>query len=99
MRPGHHQRANVAARHGRSVWAARVTADFDVEARTPKLRPALVLVLVVAALVAAPQSAQAHSELLSSQPAPGQRLGTAPGAVVLEFSEALDPKLSYVTVT
>lgn len=61
-----------------------------------RILPTLVLVLV--AFLAAPQRADAHAELLSSQPAAGQRLGTTPGAVVLEFSEPLDPKLSKVTV-
>ncbi len=63
------------------------------------MRRWLVLVLVIAALLLAPQSVLAHSELVSAQPAPGSRLAIAPGAVVLEFSEPLDPKLSTVTVT
>jgi copper transport protein len=55
--------------------------------------------LAFSALLAAPQTVAAHAELLSSQPEAGQRLGTAPGAVVLEFSESLEPRLSTVTVT
>src|SRR5438128_1892815 len=46
-----------------------------------------------------PRAASAHSLLLSSAPAPNQRLGTTPGLVHLFFSEPLDPKLSRVTVT
>jgi copper transport protein len=42
--------------------------------------------------------AQAHSVLASSQPKSGQRLGTAPGVVLLEFSEPLNRKLSRAVV-
>jgi copper transport protein len=63
------------------------------------MRRSLVVIAVSAAFLLAPQSVLAHSVLLSSQPAPGEQLGTAPGAVVLEFSEPLDGKLSSATVT
>ncbi len=46
-----------------------------------------------------PGVADAHAVLASSQPAPEERLGTAPGVVVLEFTEPLNPKLSRATVT
>ena len=69
------------------------------EAELVTMRRWFALILVIAAFLVAPQSALAHSVLLSAQPAPGSRLAIAPGAVVLEFSEPLDPKLSTVTVT
>jgi copper transport protein len=46
-----------------------------------------------------PGVARAHASLLSSSPQAGQQLGTAPGVVVLQFSQPLDPRLSQVTVT
>ena len=49
--------------------------------------------------LALPLSAAAHAELISAQPAAGASLGTAPGVVVLEFSEALNPRLSSASVT
>lgn len=49
-------------------------------------------------LVATPIAAGAHALLVSSSPAANQALGTAPGAVVLEFSEALNARLSSATV-
>ncbi len=58
--------------------------------------------LAVAALtsgllwVAAP--AFAHAGFVSSQPEPGATLGTAPGVVVLRFSEPLNKDLSSATV-
>ena len=63
------------------------------------MRRWLALILVIAAFLVAPQGALAHSLLVSAQPAPGSRVAIAPGAVVLEFSEPLDPRLSTVTVT
>ncbi len=53
--------------------------------------------LVLVALV--PGVARAHATLLSSSPRAGQQLGTAPGVVVLQFSQPLNPRLSRVTVT
>jgi copper transport protein len=44
-------------------------------------------------------AASAHAYLVDSTPRPGVRLGTAPGAVVLVFSETVDPRLSSVEVT
>ncbi|HEX6538579.1 MAG TPA: copper resistance protein CopC [Candidatus Dormibacteraeota bacterium] len=44
-------------------------------------------------------AASAHALLISSNPSPGQSLGTGPGVVVLEFSEPLNPRLSSVSVT
>ena len=42
------------------------------------------------ALVGLPERADAHAELLSTEPAPGERLADAPSSVVLHFSEAVD---------
>jgi methionine-rich copper-binding protein CopC len=53
----------------------------------------------VAALVAGlPAAAAAHSELVSSTPAAGDNLDTAPTTVTLNFSEELDPDGSSFTV-
>jgi copper transport protein len=57
----------------------------------------LLALLVLVALM--PTVARAHATLLSSSPRAGQQLGTAPGVVVLQFSQPLDPRLSRVTVT
>lgn len=54
---------------------------------------ALVLMTVVAgmALAVPAQPAQAHAQLLSSSPANGERLATAPSEVTLTFSEGASP--------
>ncbi len=62
-------------------------------------RRLLIVVPLALTFVLIPTAAQAHSVITSSQPMAGQRLGTAPGVVVLEFSEALNPKLSRAIVT
>jgi copper transport protein len=58
------------------------------------------LAALAAALGAAllPGTALAHATLVSSSPTPGQRLGAAPGAVDLQFSEAVDSRLSSASV-
>jgi copper transport protein len=59
----------------------------------------VVAVLIAAAVVlATPRPVSAHALLVSSTPGSGDVLGTAPGAVVLEFSEALNSKLSSASV-
>ena len=45
-----------------------------------------------------PHAALAHSTLISSQPVPGQRLSSAPGVVVLNFSEPINIDLSRAEV-
>ena len=45
-----------------------------------------------------PHAASAHSTLISSQPLPGQRLSSAPGVVVLNFSEPINTQLSRADV-
>jgi copper transport protein len=58
-----------------------------------------IALLVIALLISAPMRAAAHAELLKSQPVEGARLGLAPSAVVLVFSEPLYPALSEATVS
>ena len=45
-----------------------------------------------------PHTASAHSTLISSQPLPGQRLSSAPGVVILDFSELINTQLSRAEV-
>jgi copper transport protein len=57
------------------------------------------LILASAALLLIlPATASAHAVPVSSTPAPGARLGVAPGAVVIVFDEPLEPRLSGTTV-
>lgn len=56
------------------------------------------LLLAVGLLVGTPSVASAHAFLIGSQPADGAQLGLAPAAVVLDFSENLNPTLSEATV-
>ena len=58
----------------------------------------VVAALAITLLVSTPLRAAAHAELLSSVPAASARLGLAPAAVVLDFSEPLSPALSEATV-
>jgi copper transport protein len=74
-----------AARGGRLPAAGRLTSA------------GVLAFLALAVLV--PGVARAHATLLSSSPRAGQQLGTAPGVVVLQFSQPLDGRLSRVTVT
>jgi copper transport protein len=50
------------------------------------------------ASLALPSSAVAHALLLSSQPAAGSTVGSAPTEVVLTFGETPDPRLSSIKV-
>ncbi len=66
----------------------------------PSVRSGFVLFgAVTLVVIGMATPAQAHAIVTSSQPEPGQRLGTAPGVVVLELSEPLNPRLSRATVT
>jgi putative copper export protein/methionine-rich copper-binding protein CopC len=74
--------------------------DDEMNQRRRAWGRGLFLCLVTTVAVAAdPAMASAHAVLASSQPQAGQRLGTAPGVVVLEFSEPVNAKLSRATVT
>lgn len=63
-------------------------------------RAGLLLIAATAALVLAlaPRPASAHATILSSTPRPGEKLRTAPGVVVLTFSQRLDVRLSRASV-
>src|SRR6266545_3431670 len=63
------------------------------------MQKVVLCLVIILAVLAAPAVASAHAVLASSQPWAGQRLGTAPGVVVLEFTEPVNPKLSTATVT
>jgi len=63
------------------------------------MRKLVLCLVIILAILAAPAVASAHAVLASSQPRAGERLGTAPGVVVLEFTEPVNPKLSSATVT
>jgi copper transport protein len=73
-----------------------------VTAREGRARPVAAALAVAACLalglVLVPRPASAHATVLSSTPGPGERLRTAPGVVVLTFSESLDIRLSHATV-
>jgi copper transport protein len=59
----------------------------------------MALLLAIGVLVVTPSVASAHAFLIGSQPADGAQLGLAPAAVVLDFSENLNPTLSEATVS
>ncbi len=50
-------------------------------------------------LLLAPRPAEAHAAFVSAEPPPGSELASAPGAVVLTFTEPLNVSLSRATVT
>lgn len=63
------------------------------------MRPTRLLLLVLAFVVAGAWPAGAHTSLLSSDPADGARLDTAPEQVVLTFSEPIrEPSEASVQV-
>jgi copper transport protein len=55
-------------------------------------------VVAAIAVVALPAAALAHAGFVSSMPEPGSTLGTAPGQVILTFSEPLNTGLSRASV-
>jgi copper transport protein len=73
---------------------ARDSAPF----RRRLVRAATAGLVALGTLVTTSLPVSAHAELVSSSPAANQALGTAPGAVVLEFSEGVNPRLSSATV-
>jgi copper transport protein len=60
---------------------------------------ALILVSAALLLLLPATTASAHAVPVSATPAPGARLGTTPGSVVIVFDEPLVPRLSGTTVT
>lgn len=61
-------------------------------------RLAAATVVAAIAVVALPTTALAHAGFVSSTPEPGSTLGTAPGQVILTFSEPLNTRLSRAAV-
>ncbi len=55
--------------------------------------------LALLALAAQAQQAFAHASFLASRPAPGQRVQRSPSKVTLQFTEALNRRLSRATIT
>lgn len=76
----------------------RLTARRGATTRPRWYRSALILALTVG-FALRPAAAHAHAAFVSSQPEPGQRLGSAPGVVALRFSEPLNQQLSRAVVT
>jgi copper transport protein len=54
---------------------------------------------VLAILILSAPPASAHATLIGANPPPGATLPQAPGAIVLQFSEAIDPLRSALIVT
>jgi copper transport protein len=61
-------------------------------------RSSFVYLAVVATVLGLPGTARAHAAIVSSQPEPGQELASAPGVVVLDFSEPLNVSFSRASV-
>lgn len=72
-----HRRVRLPRRGGHGRWTLVATLA--------------VAVVAVLAVVAMPGRADAHAELLSTEPAASEQLDSAPDAVVLHFSEAVNP--------
>src|SRR6266516_1277109 len=82
----------------RSVADTTVPAVGDRLARVG-MRAVLLVGLAAVLLALSGGPAEAHAALVAADPAAGQRLATAPGLVVLRFTEPLNTRLSGVTVT
>ncbi|MGZ4150264.1 MAG: copper resistance CopC/CopD family protein [Actinomycetota bacterium] len=63
-----------------------------------RLRAATVVVVATVAVTTGAAAASAHADLVSSSPANGAVLATAPSRIALTFTEAADPTLSTVAV-
>jgi copper transport protein len=78
----------------------RAAVPAGTHHRHSGLSPLVLPVLLAMGLLAfAPRPVLAHSALIAASPASGERLRTAPGVVVLTFSQPLDIALSRATVT
>ncbi|MGH2579445.1 MAG: copper resistance CopC/CopD family protein [Actinomycetota bacterium] len=75
---------------------ARTSGAFG--ARRRPLAAAFVILIAVTRVLLSPGVVLAHAAVVSSEPEPGSELGTAPGVVVLRFTEPLNVKLSGATV-
>jgi copper transport protein len=61
-------------------------------------RPVGALLVAASIILIVPAVAIAHAGFVSSEPEPGAELGSAPGVVVLEFSEQVNEQLSRAQV-
>ncbi len=81
---------------------ARLTSPNGVQgpkrARRAGVGMAVLLASLCLAVLLAPGVARAHASIVSSQPVAGERLATAPGVVVLRFTEPLNTRLSRAVV-
>ncbi len=97
--------SHLMIRDGGKVVSSRVLNAVDpchrlrLRRRRAFMQEIVLCLVIILAVLATPAVASAHAVLASSDPQAGQRLGTAPGVVVLEFSEPVNPKLSRGTVT
>lgn len=72
----------------------------QLRSHSTRLKTILAVALfAVLAMAAKASPAFAHSAFLQSKPAPGQRVGSSPSEITLEFTEALNPRLSRATIT
>ncbi|HVC76489.1 MAG TPA: copper resistance protein CopC [Candidatus Micrarchaeaceae archaeon] len=71
--------------------------------QTPSIHrvvPALVFLMVIPTLmVVGARPVEAHSTVVSSRPAPGERLASAPGIVTIQFSEPVNASLSHASIS
>jgi copper transport protein len=79
------------------VLVRRPIGWVDIRMRTRRFL--IVLALTSISLLLLPSAASAHAGFVSSTPEPGASLGSAPGVVTLDFSEALNVQLSQAEVT
>jgi copper transport protein len=70
-------------------WGPRPT-DSDTTRRPGPLAAGACAVVAALTLLLVPARADAHAELLSTEPAASEQLASPPDAVVLHFSEAVD---------
>jgi copper transport protein len=110
--PRHHGLGATVASGGGITWATRADYGRKHDHRrvcgraalvhhgtvTSAGRRAIAVLIAAFAALAIPLVVSAHSLLVSESPKPGAHLGTAPGVVVLEFTEALNAQLSSATV-
>ena len=98
----HHGFAGTVDSGGETTWVTRPDYEGNPHhglVTTALRRAATALLVALLAVIAVPTAASAHALLVSEAPKAGAHLGTAPGVVVLEFSQNLNPQLSHATVT
>ncbi|WP_419729475.1 copper resistance CopC family protein [Lichenicola sp.] len=62
-------------------------------------RPGTASMLCAVVIIAAPLAASAHAFPTTATPAVGSTIRTAPTEVLINFTEAVEPKFSRITVT